>query len=74
MANHYFKGKGLEFEDIDVSVDREAAQEMIEKSGQMGIPVIEIDDELVIGFDQPKIEEIINRKSKMGKQKTNTKV
>jgi len=60
-AKQYFKDKGLEFEEIDVSADPDAAKEMIEKSGQMGVPVIEIDGELVIGFNRPKIEEILKK-------------
>ena len=59
MAKEYFKEKKIEFEDIDVSQDQKAAHEMVEKSGQMGVPVIMIDDEIIIGFDKPKIEKII---------------
>ncbi len=62
MAKDYFKGKGIEFEDIDVSEDRVAATEMIEESGQMGVPVIDIDGEIIIGFDVPRIEEVMKRK------------
>jgi len=64
MAKAWFKEKGIEYEDIDVSQDREAAHEMVERSGQMGVPVIDIDGELVIGFNVPKLEEIISRKPK----------
>jgi len=53
-AKNFFKEKGLEFEDIDVSTDRVRAEEMIEKSGQMGVPVIDIGGEIVIGF-QPMV-------------------
>lgn len=60
MAKEYLKEKGFEFEEIDVSIDERAAQEMIEKSGQMGVPVIEIDDQIVIGFDKEKIDKILN--------------
>lgn len=63
MAKEYFRGRGIEFEDIDVSKDRAAAIEMIETSGQMGVPVIDIDGDIVIGFDVPRIEEIMKRKS-----------
>lgn len=62
MAKDYFKDKGLEFEDIDVSNDKFAAQEMVEKSGQMGVPVIDIEGEIVIGYDVPKLDEILSRK------------
>lgn len=52
----------IEFEDIDVSVNKKAAQEMIRKTEQTGVPVIEIDDQIVIGFDRDKISELLNIK------------
>jgi len=45
----------IEFEDVDVSQNEEAAKEIIEKSGQMRVPVIEINGEIVVGFDKEKI-------------------
>jgi glutaredoxin-like YruB-family protein len=54
--------KGIEFEEIDVSKDEKAAQEMIEKSGQMGVPVIEIDEKIVVGFDKEKIDQLLGLK------------
>jgi len=62
MAKEFLKEKGIEFEDIDVSKDQKAAQEMIEKSGQMGVPVIEIDGKIVVGFDKEKIEKLLGLK------------
>jgi glutaredoxin-like YruB-family protein len=62
MAKEYFKEKGIEFEEIDVSKDEKAAIEMIQKSGQMGVPVIEIDGQIVIGFDKEKIDELLKLK------------
>ena len=53
----YLKEKNIEFEDIDVSKDQEAAKYMVEKTKQMGVPVIEIDGEFIIGFDKEKINE-----------------
>ncbi|MFH1308404.1 MAG: glutaredoxin domain-containing protein [Patescibacteria group bacterium] len=55
----YLKEKGVEFEYIDVSVNEQAQKEMIDKSGQMSVPVIEIDGEIVIGFDQDKINKLL---------------
>ncbi|MBU2068519.1 glutathione S-transferase N-terminal domain-containing protein, partial [Patescibacteria group bacterium] len=46
----YLEEKGIEYKYIDVSVDKEEAQEMIKKSGQMGVPVSDINGEIVIGF------------------------
>lgn len=59
VAKDFFSSLKLSFEEIDVSVDEKAAQKMIEKSGQMGVPVIEIDDKIVIGFNKPLLEEIL---------------
>lgn len=59
MAKSYLLEKGIAFEDIDVSVNPAAAQEMIKKSGQMGVPVLEIDGQIVVGFDKPRINQIL---------------
>jgi len=59
----FLKQHDIEFEDIDVSKDENALKEMIEKSGQMGVPVIEIDGEIVVGFDKEKISELLNIKT-----------
>jgi len=55
-AKDFFKEKGVGFEDVDVSKDHSRAQEMITKSGQMGVPVIDIGGEIVVGF-QPDVFE-----------------
>ncbi len=55
-AKQFLKESAVSFEDIDVSVNQEAAQEMIKKSGQMGVPVIDIEGELIVGFDKDKIK------------------
>jgi len=49
------KEKGIEFKDIDVGRDLKAQEEMIDKSGQMGVPVTDIDGQIVVGFDKEKI-------------------
>ena len=51
----FLKENNIQFEDIDVSVDQQGLTEVINKSGQMGIPVIEIDNQIVVGFDKGKI-------------------
>ncbi len=58
-TKEFLKSKGLNFEDIDVAADHNLAKEMIKKSGQMSIPVIEIDGEIIIGFDKEKIETLL---------------
>ena len=56
MAKNFFKKHNVSYAEKDVSSDQEAAQEMIKKSGQMGVPVIEIDKEIIIGFDEIKLK------------------
>jgi glutaredoxin 3 len=54
-AKDFLKEKNVEFEVFDVSKDQEKAQEMIKKSGQQGVPVLDIDGKIIVGFDQPAI-------------------
>lgn len=58
-AKEYFKENSVEYTDFDVAADAEKRQEMIEMTGQMGVPVIRIGDDVVIGFDQGKVEELL---------------
>ncbi|HDQ22449.1 MAG TPA: glutaredoxin family protein [Candidatus Uhrbacteria bacterium] len=57
QAKDYFKEKGIDFEEIDVATDAAKAQEMIEKSGQMGVPVLDIGGRIIVGFDKAAIDE-----------------
>ncbi|VVB67306.1 Glutaredoxin [Candidatus Norongarragalina meridionalis] len=59
MAKDYLKKNGIKFDDIDVSQDAAAAEYMIRKSGQTGVPVIEIDGKIVKGFDVPEIKRLL---------------
>ena len=59
MAKAYLKEKGVEFEEIDVSVNQEKGQEMIKKSGQQGVPVLDINGTIIIGFNKAKIDEAL---------------
>ena len=63
MAKDYFKEHNVMYEEKDVTMDMDAQEEMIEKSGQMGVPVIDIDGDIVIGFDKEKIDELLNLKA-----------
>ncbi|HET9850744.1 MAG TPA: glutaredoxin family protein [Candidatus Saccharimonadales bacterium] len=56
MAKRYLDEKGVKYKDIDVDSDSAAAQELVRKTGQAGIPVLEIGDETIIGFDRPRID------------------
>ena len=55
----WLKENDIEFEDIDVGKDRTKAVEMVEKSGQMGVPVTDINGEIIIGFDLPKLKKLL---------------
>jgi len=58
-AKEFFKEKNIEYTEYDVATDAEKRQEMIEKSGQMSVPVIFVDDEMIIGFDKEKLGKLI---------------
>lgn len=58
----FLKQKGFQFEDIDVSKDEKSLEEMVKKSSQMGVPVVDIDGQIVIGFDKRKIVELLKIK------------
>lgn len=61
MAKDFFKEKGVQYSEYDVQADATKRQEMMEKSGQLGVPVIIIDDkDVVIGFDQPALSRLLN--------------
>lgn len=62
MAKDFLKEHKIGFEDIDVGKDKKAAQEMIKKSGQMGVPVIEIGKTIIVGFDQDAIKKALKLK------------
>lgn len=63
MAKDFFTEKGVTFVDYNVASDIEKRKEMVEISGQMGVPVIAIGDKLIIGFNKPKIVELLGLKS-----------
>ncbi|MCR4279563.1 MAG: glutaredoxin family protein [Candidatus Zambryskibacteria bacterium] len=62
MAKAYFEEKGISYEEKDVASDLEARKEMVDKSGQLGVPVITIGDNVVIGFDRHTIEHLLEGK------------
>jgi len=62
MAKDYFNTHEIEYTEKDVASDLEARQEMMDKSGQMGVPVIFIGEEMIIGFDEPRIAELLGIK------------
>ncbi len=59
MTKKFLTEKGVDFEDLNVADDEKAREEMIEKSGQMGVPVLDVNGTIIVGFDQPKLEEVL---------------
>lgn len=59
MAKNYLDSKKVPYEEVDVSVDRNAAAEMVSKSGQRGVPVLDIDGNIIVGFDRERIDSLI---------------
>lgn len=59
MAKQFMSENNIEYANYDVSSDTAKAQEMIDKSGQMGVPVIDIDGEIIIGFDRDRVAELL---------------
>jgi len=60
MSKEYFKKNNIEYTEHDVMVDADKRQEMIERTGQMGVPVIDIDGQIIIGFDRGKIDKALD--------------
>ncbi len=58
-AKEYLSRKGISYTDIDVAQDKEKAKEMTQKSGQMSVPVIIIDDKIVVGFNQVLLDKLL---------------
>ncbi len=59
-AKTYLSGKGIEYTEKNVEKDPSYAQESVEKSGQMGIPVLDINGQIIVGFDRPRIDAALN--------------
>jgi len=62
MAKDFLKQNKIEFEDIDVATNTEAAKEMVAKSGQMAVPVLDIDGTIIVGADLKAIKKALNLK------------
>jgi len=59
MAKKFLNENNIGFEDIDVSSDQTKAREMVQKSGQMAVPVLDIDGEVIVGFDKERIKKAL---------------
>ncbi|OGZ07055.1 MAG: NrdH-redoxin [Candidatus Lloydbacteria bacterium RIFCSPHIGHO2_02_FULL_54_17] len=60
MAKEFFQKNNVEFQEFDVGTDLEKRKEMIDKSGQMGVPVIMVGEDMIVGFNKPKLEGLLN--------------
>ncbi|MFH0739331.1 MAG: glutaredoxin domain-containing protein [Candidatus Omnitrophota bacterium] len=58
-TKQFLEENDIHFENFDISTDQEKAQEMIQKSGQMGVPVLDIDGQIIVGFDKEGIKEAL---------------
>ncbi|MBM3309777.1 MAG: NrdH-redoxin [Candidatus Altiarchaeales archaeon] len=61
MAKEFLNSKNIKYKDIDVGSDREGAKEMVKKSGQMGVPVLDINGKIIVGFDKEAIEQALSQ-------------
>lgn len=61
MAKNYLKSKNVAFKEIDVDSDANAARELVAKTGQAGIPVLEIGEATILGFDRPRIDSALEQ-------------
>jgi glutaredoxin-like YruB-family protein len=59
IAKDFFAEKGIKYEEFNVSTDLDKRKEMVEKSGQMGVPVIDIGGDIVVGFDEEQISKLL---------------
>ncbi len=62
MAKDWLKENSIEYEEFNVATDEEKRKEMMEKTGHMAVPVIEIGDEIILGFDKKRISELLGIK------------
>jgi len=61
MAKDYLSKKGVRFTEYNVAADQKRAEEMVKKSGQMGVPVLDVNGKIIIGFNQPEIDRALLR-------------
>jgi glutaredoxin 3 len=61
VAKDYFRSQHVSFTEYNVAADQRKAEEMVRKSGQMGVPVIDINGKIIVGFNRPEIEKALKR-------------
>ena len=60
MAKEYFKANNVSYQEFDVATDSEKRKEMMDKSGQLGVPVILVDDQVVVGFNRSRLAKLLD--------------
>ncbi len=68
LVKDYLVEQQLPFEDIDVAANGEAAKEMVKISGQMGVPVIDINGQIIVGWNKQALEDVLNHQRQQEKQ------
>ena len=58
-AKRYLRQRGVHFRDVDVSKDTTAARDMVRRSGQQGVPVIDINGKIIVGFNRPEVDRLL---------------
>lgn len=59
QAKNYLRERGIRFKEVDVSRDPAAARDLARRSGQMGVPVLDIGGQMIVGFNRPKINQLL---------------
>lgn len=59
LAKEFMTEKGVSFEEVDVSKDQKALEEMVQKSGQLGVPVIDVEGKILVGFNRKRLAELL---------------
>lgn len=59
MTKQYLSSKGFSYQDFNITEDSSAQEEMVRISGQMGVPVIDVDGKIIVGFDKPRIDSLL---------------
>ncbi len=64
LVKEFLKEKSISFTDVDVSADGEAAKQMVKLSGQMGVPVVDVNGQIIVGWNKNALEEVVAAQSK----------
>jgi len=62
QAKRYLRERGVRFRDVDVSKDAAAARDLVRRSGQQGVPVLDIGGRIIVGFNRPEIDKLLELK------------